>query len=60
MLFGFAAFAELPFSTAGPDNSLTITASANTLAISIGNPGISADSVLMRSKCADCAWHFLL
>ena len=46
MLFGFAAFAELPFSTAGPDNSLTITASANTLAISIGNPGISADSVI--------------
>jgi len=46
MLFGFAAFAGLPFSTAGPDNSLTITASANTLAISIGNPGISADSVI--------------
>ena len=46
MLLGFAAFGELPFSTAGPDNSITLSASANTLAISIGNPGISADSVI--------------
>tara|TARA_Y100001949_G_scaffold169258_1_gene169004 strand:- start:183 stop:635 length:453 start_codon:yes stop_codon:yes gene_type:complete len=46
MLLGFAAFAELPFSTASVDNSVTIPASANTLAISIGSPGISADSVI--------------
>ena len=46
MLFGIAAFAELPFSTAGADNSVTIPAAANTLAISIGSPGISADSVI--------------
>ena len=46
MLFGIAAFAELPFSTASVDNSVTIPASANTLAISIGSPGISADSVI--------------
>ena len=46
MLFGIASFAELPFSTAGSDNSVTITATANTLAISIGNPGISADAVI--------------
>jgi hypothetical protein len=46
MLFGIASFAELPFSTAGSDNSVTITATANTLAISIGNPGISADAII--------------
>ena len=46
MLLGIASFAELPFSTAGPDNSVSISASANTLAISIGSPGISADSVI--------------
>ena len=46
MLFGIASFAELPFSTAGPDNSVTFTAGANTLAISIGNPGISADAII--------------
>ena len=46
MLLGFAAFAELPFSTAGANNIVIIPASANTLAISIGNPGISADSLI--------------
>ena len=46
MLFGIAAFAELPFSTAGADNSVTIPAPATTLAISIGSPGISADSLI--------------
>ena len=46
MLFGFASFAERPFSTVGDDNSVTITATANTLAISIGNPGISADAII--------------
>jgi len=46
MLFGFAAFAERPFSTVADDGSVTITATANTLAISIGNPGISADAII--------------
>ena len=46
MLLGFASFAELPFSTAGPDNSVTISATANTLAITIGNPGITADAII--------------
>ena len=46
MLLGFAAFAERPFSTVADDNSVTITATANTLAISIGNPGISADAII--------------
>ena len=45
MLLGFAAFAERPFSTVGEDNSVTISATANALAISIGNPGITADAV---------------
>ena len=45
MLLGFASFAEFPISTAGPDNSVTISATANALSISIGNPGISADSI---------------
>jgi len=46
MLFGFAAFAERPFSTVADDGDVTITATANTLAISIGNPGITADSIV--------------
>ena len=46
MLFGFAAFAELPFSTAGPDNSVTFTAAKNVLTISLGNPGITADAII--------------
>ena len=46
MLLGIASFAELPFSTAGPDNSVTISATKNALAISIGNPGITADSII--------------
>ena len=46
MLLGFASFAELPFSTSGPDNSVTISATKNALTISIGNPGITADSIV--------------
>ena len=46
MLLGIASFAELPISTAGPDNSVTITAVKNQLTISIGNPGITADSIV--------------
>ena len=46
MLLGIASFAELPISTAGPDNSVTISATKNALAISIGNPVITADSII--------------
>ena len=46
MLLGIGAFASFPFSTAGSDNSVAIVATANTLAISIGNPGITADSII--------------
>ena len=46
MLLGFASFAELPISTSGPDNSVTISATKNALTISIGNPGITADSIV--------------
>ena len=46
MLFGFAAFAERPFSTVADDGDVTITLTANTLSISIGNPGITADAIV--------------
>ena len=46
MLLGIASFAELPISTAGPDNSVTISATKNALVISIGNPGITADAII--------------
>ena len=46
MLLGIASFAELPISTAGPDNSVTITAIKNTFSISIGNPGITSDAII--------------
>ena len=46
MLFGFAAFAERPFSTVGDDNSVTFTATKNELTISIGYPGITADAIV--------------
>ena len=45
MLLGFAAFAERPFSTVADDGNVTITAVKNTLTISIGNPGITADAI---------------
>ena len=46
MLLGFASFAELPFSTSGLDTSVTISVTKNTLTLSIGNPGITADSIV--------------
>ena len=46
MLLGFGAFAEYPISSAGPENSVTITATKNQLSISIGDPGITADSIV--------------
>ena len=46
MLLGFDSFAALPFSTSGPDTSVTISVTKNTLTLSIGNPGITADSIV--------------
>ena len=46
MLLGFGAFAELPISTAGPDNSVTISVTGNQVTISIGDTNISADSIV--------------
>ena len=45
-MLGFNTFSEFPFATVAKDNSVTITATANTLAISIGNPGITADAII--------------
>ena len=46
MLLGFGSFAQLPFSTTGDDNNVTIVAVKNELTISIGNPGISAEGIV--------------
>jgi len=46
MLFGFASFAERPFSTVDDDNSVNIQVTGNALSISIGSIGIIADSVV--------------
>lgn len=46
MLFGFASFAERPFSTVDDDNNVTIQVTGNTLSISIGSAGITADSII--------------
>tara|TARA_R110001583_G_scaffold124638_2_gene276093 strand:+ start:2671 stop:3123 length:453 start_codon:yes stop_codon:yes gene_type:complete len=46
VLLGFAAFAERPFSTVADDGNVTITVNKNQLSISIGNPGVTADSIV--------------
>jgi hypothetical protein len=46
MLFGFASFAERPFSTVDDDNNVTIQVTGNALTISIGSIGITANSVV--------------
>ena len=45
MSLGFDAIAALPFATSGPDNDVTISVTANQVTISIGDPGITADSI---------------
>ena len=45
-MLGFSAFSEFPFDTVAHDNSVTISATKNALAISIGNPGITADAII--------------
>ena len=44
-MLGFSSFAEFPFATVANDNNVTISATANALVISIGNPGITADAI---------------
>ena len=45
-MLGFSTFAEFPFATVAKDNDVTITATANALTISFGNPGITADAIV--------------
>ena len=45
-MLGFNAFAQFPFATVHEDGNVTITATKNELTISIGNPGITADSIV--------------
>jgi hypothetical protein len=45
-MLGFSTFSEFPFATVAKDNSVTISATANALVISIGNPGITADAII--------------
>jgi len=46
MSLGFDAISALPFATSGPDNSVNVVVSKNSLTITIGSVGIIADSVV--------------
>ena len=45
-MLGFNTFAQFPFATVHEDGNVTITLTKNELTISIGNPGITADSIV--------------
>ena len=46
-MLGFSSFAELPFATSSDsDGAVTISVTGNALQISIGNIGITADSIV--------------
>ncbi len=45
MSLGFDAISALPFATSGPDSDVTFAVTGNQVTISIGNPGIVADSI---------------
>ena len=45
MSLGFDAISALPFATSGPENSVNVIVSKNSLAITIGSVGIIADAV---------------
>ena len=45
-MLGFKAFAQFPFATVHEDGNVTISVTKNELTISIGNPGITADSIV--------------
>ena len=46
MSLGFDAISALPFATSGPDNSVNVVVSKNSLTITIGSVGIIADSIV--------------
>ena len=45
MSLGFDAISALPFATSGPDSDVTFAVTGNQVTISIGDPGIVADSI---------------
>ena len=45
MSLGFDAISALPFATSGPDNSVAVIVTGNSLSITIGSVGIIADAV---------------
>ena len=45
MLLGFDSFAALPISASGNEGNVTLSVTGNALSITIGNPGITADSI---------------
>ena len=45
MLLGFDSFAALPISASGNEGNVILSVTGNALSITIGNPGITADSV---------------
>ena len=45
MSLGFDAISALPFATSGPDSDVTFAVTGNQVTISIGDPGITADSI---------------
>ena len=45
MSLGFDAISALPFATSGPDNSVDVVVTGNSLTITIGSVGIIADAV---------------
>ena len=45
-MLGFNAFAQFPFATVHEDGNVTVSVTKNELTISIGNPGITADSIV--------------
>ena len=46
MSLGFDAISALPFATSGPDNTVAVVVTGNSLSITIGSVGIIADSVV--------------
>ncbi|MDB4410962.1 hypothetical protein N9182_00095 [bacterium] len=46
MSLGFDAISALPFATSGPDNSVAVVVTGNSLSITIGSVGIIADSIV--------------
>ena len=59
MLFGSDyGFASLPFASITNQNNVTITAAKTQLSISIGNPGITADSIVEIPDGSDVVLGF--